>query len=276
MAAVVHCEQLRFQSTHPVWGGTMVTNLVSFRAAFQSTHPVWGGTAPTGSGAILTAFQSTHPVWGGTCLTRIKQLTGLFQSTHPVWGGTLFSAHFDTSCVISIHPPRVGWDSASAPDRSSTNYFNPPTPCGVGPLTIIIPWEGVAFQSTHPVWGGTPRRHRPSGNRRISIHPPRVGWDRADVPFIGGKYDFNPPTPCGVGRARSRQNFAFDYFNPPTPCGVGQRLYRIQRTYLYFNPPTPCGVGLEQRAAAQTAAQFQSTHPVWGGTTAHPSKILSL
>ena len=203
MAAVVHCEQLRFQSTHPVWGGTrnlstsyprqkkfqsthpvwggtMVTNLVSFRAAFQSTHPVWGGTAPTGSGAILTAFQSTHPVWGGTCLTRIKQLTGLFQSTHPVWGGTLFSAHFDTSCVISIHPPRVGWDSASAPDRSSTNYFNPPTPCGVGqrlyriqrtylyfnPPTpcgvgrraLVKSWCAPSFQSTHPVWGGTQHR----------------------------------------------------------------------------------------------------------------------
>ena len=280
--------QKKFQSTHPVWGGTMVTNLVSFRAAFQSTHPVWGGTAPTGSGAILTAFQSTHPVWGGTCLTRIKQLTGLFQSTHPVWGGTLFSAHFDTSCVISIHPPRVGWDRADVPfiggkydfnpptpcgvgrARSRQNfafdYFNPPTPCGVGLgflSAVSSPerfqsthpvWGGTAllsalglsdqFQSTHPVWGGTLRKLDTDDTVDISIHPPRVGWDCSTCP---------------------QRRFS-SYFNPPTPCGVGRAASSCCRKQSHFNPPTPCGVGRRCSTSRRSSTGFQSTHPVWGGT----------
>ena len=34
-----------------------------------------------------------------------------------------------------------------------------------------------------------------------------------------------------------------------------------------FNPPIPCGMGLPPQGQKQTAAGFQSTHPVWDGTT---------
>ena len=30
---------------------------------------------------------------------------------------------------------------------------------------------------------------------RISIHPPREGWDVAELEEIKEKYNFNPPTP---------------------------------------------------------------------------------
>ena len=39
-------------------------------AKFQSTHPVWDGTLPFFQILIGSVFQSTHPVWDGTSLSR--------------------------------------------------------------------------------------------------------------------------------------------------------------------------------------------------------------
>jgi len=35
---------------------------------FQSTHPAWGGTHNIRVEKIIYVFQSTHPAWGGTVL----------------------------------------------------------------------------------------------------------------------------------------------------------------------------------------------------------------
>ena len=80
----------QFQSTLPVWGGTLPSGFsMAFSMMFQSTLPVWGGTvcvwlvvdtaigfnppSPCGEGpgkagklTIISEFQSTLPVWGGT------------------------------------------------------------------------------------------------------------------------------------------------------------------------------------------------------------------
>ncbi len=146
--------------------------------------------------------------------------------------------------VISIHPPRVGWDCSRYHSQCARWHFNPPTPCGVGPFqkfSARLPFHfnpptpcGVGqeaetdgcsrtrFQSTHPVWGGTPVMYSAVRMEGISIHPPRVGWDRPCTSRHKRKTDFNPPTPCGVGQARTAQGL--------------------------------------------TANAFQSAHPVWGGT----------
>ena len=55
-----------------------------------------------------------------------------FQSTHPVGGGTDVVLPFSVSAVISIHPPRGGWDPRSTAMRATILNFNPPTPWGVG------------------------------------------------------------------------------------------------------------------------------------------------
>ena len=81
-------------------------------------------------------------------------------------------------------------------------------------------------------------------SRGISIHPPRVGWDIMGFGAVLGQSNFNPPTPCGVGR----QGRAGRYCGP------------------HFNPPTPCGVGLLASLHHDQRLEFQSTHPVWGGT----------
>ena len=112
---------------------------------------------------------------------------------------------FDVFCccsasLISIHPPRVGRDSTRDFMPETADYFNPPSPCGEGPVWTLTrppltpnfnppspcgegpPWvvaetPGLVFQSTLPVWGGTCATCGRKGGRGISIHPPRVGRD---------------------------------------------------------------------------------------------------
>ena len=57
--------------------------------------------------------------------------------------------------IISIHPPRVGWDA--------------------GAMTVEKEGKDI---SIHPPRVGWDESCYDRGNlRKISIHPPRVGWD---------------------------------------------------------------------------------------------------
>ena len=171
--------------------------------------------------------------------------------------------------------------------------FNPPTPCGVGRIHYNHLGISITFQSTHPVWGGTLEQILSVRPIRISIHPPRVGWDAIKIvdpeapgiisihpPRVG--WDllvygcpnchgyFNPPTPCGVGPSGGTADGTPPlHFNPPTPCGVG----RYQSSHFrpcpgYFNPPTPCGVGPVEKWMYNIIKDI-SIHPPrvgWDGT----------
>ena len=196
---------IAFQSTRPVRGGTFL--------AFQSTgnriisiHPPragrdralpghWQGRldfnppAPCGAGHA-GAFQSISDI--------------LFQSTRPVRGGTSYCVARYKQDAISIHPPRAGRDGEGRCAQSELKDFNPPAPCGAGPLRCC----------------------RCGYQRWISIHPPRAGRDsetrlcqiqqkefQSTRPVRGGTHitappqnlnkHFNPPAPCGAGRHRS-------------------------------------------------------------------------
>ena len=46
-----------------------------------------------------------------------------------------------------------------------------------GALRGVVPLDTVGFQSTHPVGGGTRPGQFFYGGAKISIHPPRGGWD---------------------------------------------------------------------------------------------------
>ena len=144
-----------FQSTHPVGGGTTLTVDVGMAWMFQSTHPVGGGTCgcsvndpwqrsfnpPTPWGVGLwhpahrmtkIGFQSTHPVGGGTT-SLCGVVAAVVVSIHPPRGGwdELDDAQRESERV-SIHPPRGGWDDLSAAAPPGVWCFNPPTPWGVG------------------------------------------------------------------------------------------------------------------------------------------------
>ena len=152
----------QFQSTLPVWGGTQLfrhgmqvhrhfnppspcgegleTGLSTQELVdFNPPSPCGEGQPGTSAHYFVDEFQSTLPVWGGT-LYHMRRIRGSgFQSTLPVWGGTR---------------PRY-------PGTSLIYDFNPPSPCGEG--------------------------HQHSRNEflacMISIHPPRVGRDRASTAY---------------------------------------------------------------------------------------------
>ena len=80
--------------------------------------------------------------------------------------------------LISIHPSRVGWDSWDQPGAAMRFDFNPPIPCGMGPVQHS-PVAYVEVISIHPSRVGWDIDIlSPILSCRISIHPSRVGWDR--------------------------------------------------------------------------------------------------
>ena len=241
--------------------------MVTGKTKFQSTHPARGGTGTLPSGTIIDGI-SIHPPregWDGynsrrwrcnrdfnpptprgvgpenvITTTNIAQ----FQSTHPARGGTFDNYITEWRNVISIHPPREGWDPTILQASLADSHFNPPTPRGVG-LNAKWIWGYMSrFQSTHPArggavfptptqyiaqisihppregWDATARQGQPRS--RISIHPPREGWDQLLVQPVQDEPNFNPPTPRGVGLPfRALSPIPRD-FNPPTPRGVGR------------------------------------------------------
>ena len=103
-------------SIHPPRAGWdwWTCSSVSEAGKFQSTHPVRGGTSqPTGTRPV-PQFQSTHPVRGGTrqsiCSYGVRYH---FNPPTPCGVGHCGCAALDDESYISIHPPRAGWDRAS-------------------------------------------------------------------------------------------------------------------------------------------------------------------
>ena len=128
---------------------------------------------------------------------------------------------------ISIHPPRVGWDAGGKRSLGQSVDFNPPTPCGVGrgvSLTVASPCR---FQSTHPVWGGTMSIKCTCGLSRFqSTHP--VWGGTASVLAVPGFALFQSTHPVWGGTQPGAPMLApFTDFNPPTPCGVGRRAISV-------------------------------------------------
>ena len=118
------------------------------------------------------------------------------------------------------------------------------------------------------MWGGTGNSSNFNPTEYISIHPPLVGWDYQILTLLRLSKNFNPPTPCGVGQVAGESTTSSTDFNPPTPCGVGRASFQSgQGRRSNFNPPTPCGVGHVWQVLSLSTFKFQSTHPLWGGTT---------
>ena len=140
-----------------MWDGTLL-----FIAATQqrviSIHPSRVGWDSTDSVIIscLHYFNPPIPCGMGHCGCRMTVDYWEFQSTHPVWDGTQFINVFLLDHKISIHPSRVGWDYKISyvdklriisihPSRVGWDpfppmlipiflNFNPPIPCGMGPV----------------------------------------------------------------------------------------------------------------------------------------------
>ena len=212
---------------------------------FQSTHPVRGGTGCSMElRDVLQHFNPPTP-----CGVGLRKILGLSSviciSIHPPragWDGRAYHKPIDLR--ISIHPPRAGWDlepfvprhadgrfQSTHPVRGGTaaqyvgettgRYFNPPTPCGVGREPGGLFQRPRGFQSTHPVRGGTASSSAFVRSYVFqSTHPVRGGTALMKRYAAGGS-NFNPPTPCGVGRGGELRLSTFLRFQSTHPVRGG-------------------------------------------------------
>ena len=147
------------------------------------------------------------------------------------------------------------------------------------------------FQSTHPVWGATSESVCVLDLSIISIHAPRVGCDGVIPGWMENRKYFNPRTPCGVRRADNWADAGrrcISIHAPRVGCdcsaardsahsgisihaprvGCDSKPFGDSLVKKNFNPRTPCGVRLQLFHIVQSCEEFQSTHPVWGATSA--------
>ena len=170
--------------------------------------------------------------------------------------------------AISIHPSRVGWDRASRPERNYYRDFNPPIPCGMGPLILraLVIAAAISIHPSRVGWDSI-AANMSSSTATISIHPSRVGWDPED---FGGLYDqsisihpsrvgWDPPNftnnvcheisihPSRVGWDRRVDGFGAVVITisiHPSRVGWDRRQRMRVLSVKNFNPPIPCGMGL--------------------------------
>ena len=124
------------------------------------------------------------------------------------------------------------------------------------------------FQSTHPVWDGTIPAMIACNASSISIHPSRVGWDALHTYPDPSYIHFNPPIPCGMGPGQGfSRGFTESISIHPSRVGWDQWLVvsrlkkdRFQSTHPVWDGTTCCCW------LPFAVLRFQSTHPVWDGT----------
>ena len=117
--------------------------------------------------------------------------------------------------LISIRPPLAGRD----PKRSVIVIV---FVISIHPPRAVI--DDARNISIHPPLAGRdPAADRVADRRAlISIHPPLAGRDYATNTVKKPNIDFNPPAPCGAGRAQILRWQIKYNFNPPAPCGAGR------------------------------------------------------
>ena len=153
----------RFQSTHPVRGGTFREDDAAHIQSI-SIHPPREGWDYNYPPHAYVQIISIHPPREGwDCWKPISMVRmSTFQSTHPVRGGTTGIISTLIEAFISIHPPREGWDCGHRPARRQRR------------ISIHPPREGWDAIPIWSIW-----------DDYISIHPPREGWDVVRHRYLG-------------------------------------------------------------------------------------------
>ena len=193
-----------------------------------------------------------------------------FQSTHPVWDGTGDRTRRCSPSNISIHPSRVGWDLKVARIATGSGSISiHPSRVGWDERKNI--WQTISnlFQSTHPVWDGTCKKALSFRINSISIHPSRVGWDHNAVGLAEVVGEFQSTHPVWDG---TMADYNFVSNNPISihPSRVGWDDGLPIGCVLHFPISIhPSRVGWDATSATSGAllTKFQSTHPVWDGTS---------
>ena len=202
----VHHIDIRRISIHPSRVGWDKYLAVRGSGLGYFNPPIPCGMGPPARRQIVATLDiSIHPsrVGWDSLLSVFVDMPRYFNPPIPCGMGRSYLRSFNLIYMISIHPSRVGWDKSPACFAAAVGNFNPPIPCGMGRRWQEAGQRHKGFQSTHPVWDGTRGRGERPHYFRISIHPSRVGWDRAGEGCRRRAADFNPPIPCGMGLATS-------------------------------------------------------------------------
>ena len=143
------------------------------------------------------------------------------------------------------------------------------------------------FQSTHPLRGATAAPVDFTTPAEISIHAPLAGCDLLQKKISFRALNFNPRTPCGVRRTRTRYPVCVSTFQSTHPlrgatdgvihfilaadisihaplAGCDAQASLGVASSGNFNPRTPCGVRLVCNNAIN-ARIFISTHAPLAG-----------
>ena len=285
-----------FQSTHPARGATGRTEQASKtdeisihapREGCDRTRPDCNRTADISihapregcdSDVLAQAlpgreFQSTHPARGATRQWQTTSTQGSYfnprtpRGVRQIRGGRHLARR-----PISIHAPREGCDSASAPSTAQSGHFNPRTPRGVRRLLLLFcfkfqvisihaPREGcdrglqqrlwlwLLFQSTHPARGATTsgRAYRALTTKFQSTHPAR------GATFIGLLF---------------AHIYTISIHAPREGCDDPDFVYTIGETVISIHAPRE-GCDSKINGVSATTVKFQSTHPARGATEKH-------
>ena len=191
-------------------------------------------------------FQSTLPVGGATFKLRIKHGESFISIHAPRGGSDDYSSAQALRAGISIHAPRGGSDADGNHAHSRERDFNPRSPWGERPLSVLKARPTKGFQSTLPVGGATAKAIQRLHLCEISIHAPRGGSDCQPVAGGDGRPDFNPRSPWGERPLQL----------PP-----------VRRRKADFNPRSPWGERQLTVNFKPVEPQFQSTLPVGGATS---------
>ena len=177
-------------------------NLDSF--AFQSTHPVWDGTIFVVDvlGAVRISIHPSRVGWDGAVIQRAAQLAD-FNPPIPCGMGHRWMVAI--RCHHHFNPPIPCGMGRNQYHRlvHVDIHFNPPIPCGMGPAR----WPAQLRRTRHfnpPIPCGMGHKQMVINGTTtwISIHPSRVGWDHAVKDDLYRTQDFNPPIPCGMGQQK--------------------------------------------------------------------------
>ena len=317
-------ETLIFQSTHPVWGATgAFEGSDRGQPGFQSTHPVWGATTALGARRHSCGdFNPRTPCGVRQTWGRHQAASEDFNPRTPcgvrhMHSGLLRAAHdFNprTPCGVRRPPetpyrpglhdfnPRTPCGvrrDGRAKGRPAPGHFNPRTPCGVRPFWWLEQCTVCVFQSTHPVWGATPK---PSHKRVLrytfqSTHPVwgatgptpsicvRSKIFQSTHPVWGATLKLvkeqmlhrgisihAPRVGCDIqGLQACTQAHIISIHAPRVGCDDVFKSNPIVRRN--FNPRTPCGVRRQSNWTDKDTGEFQSTHPVWGATPTRTPRL---
>ena len=174
---------------------------MSITSQFQSTLPVWGGTIfPQAQGKNTVI--SIHPPRVGRDVDQHPLAYPQGISIHPPRVGR------DVRCLLSsprplhFNPPSPCGEGLPRYRYSPAQLeFQSTLPVWGGTQEGRAGQDSEGFQSTLPVWGGTAyNAEHPEVEPEFQSTLPVWGGTRGKHLCLCVVFDFNPPSPCGEGR----------------------------------------------------------------------------